>query len=309
MVTLPPDALRVPCVTAFDQLSGIAAVVAPVFLIAALGYGWVRARLPWDSAFITAFVVNVATPSLVFSTLTRVRFEGDDLARMAGAAVLAIALSGLAGTGLLLAARQRLRPYVPAFAFPNAGNMGIPVCLFAFGEVGMGYAVIFFAVLAVLQFTVGPAIAAGRTDLRQLVRTPLIHVVALALAVKGAGLAVPAWLANTTTLLGNCAVPLMLVSLGVALSGLRIGGTARAVVLSACRLAVGFAAGWLAAGAFGLEGTMRAVLILESAMPVAVYNYLWAQKFGNAPEEVAGMVLGSTALSFVTLPVLLLLLR
>lgn len=291
---------------AFAPLSGIAAVVAPVFLIAALGFAWIRAGLPFDRAFITAFVVNAATPCLVFSTLMRVRLEGEAVATLVLASGSAMLLSGLAGALILLALRLPLRPYVPAFAFPNAGNMGLPVCLFAFGELGMGYAVVFFTTLAVVQFTVGPAIAAGRSDAGALLRTPLIHAVAAAAAMRAAGLELPQWLANTTDLLGSCSVPLMLVSLGVALAGLRMRSTVRAMGLSALRLAVGAGAGWAVASAFGLQGTMRGVLVVQSAMPVAVFNYLWAQKFNNAPEEVAGMVIGTTALSLVSLPLLLL---
>ena len=136
--------------------------------------------------------------------------------------------------------------------------------------------------------------------------TPLVHAVALALLLQAFGIDLPRWAANTTNLLGDCAVPLMLLSLGVALARLRIAGMGRALAMSALRLGLGFGVGVLVAAAMGLEGTIRGVVMLESAMPVAVFNYLWAVRYDTAPEEVAGMVLGSTLLSFVTLPLLLL---
>ncbi len=287
-------------------LADIAAVVVPVFLIAALGYGWRRAGLRYDSAFITTFAVNVSTPCLVFSSLVRLTLRGDELLTMALASVGCIALAGVAGAAILLACRLPLRVYLPALSFPNGGNLGIPVCMFAFGEAGLGLAVLFFAVLAVLQFTLGPAIAAGRVDLRQILRTPVIHAVLLALLVSAAGIRLPLWLGNTTTLLGNCAVPLMLFSLGVALSGLRMQGMGRSLAMSALRLGLGLAAGLVMVEALQLEGVVRGVVLLESSMPVAVFNYLWALRYGNAPEEVAGTVLGSTALACLGLPVLLL---
>ena len=286
--------------------SDLVAVIAPVFLIAALGFGWARAGLPFDGAFITTFMINVATPCLVFATLTRMRFEGGELATMAIAATACMGLAAIVAAPLLPVFRLPLSVYLPALSFPNAGNMGMPLCLFAFGELGLGLAVAFFATLAVLQFTLGPAIAAGRTDLKQMVRTPVIYAVAVSLAFQASGLAVPRWLANTATLVGDCAVPLMLLSLGVALSRLRLMGIGRATAMSALRLGLGFAAGLAVSWAMGLEGVMRGVVILESSMPVAVFNYLWAVRYGNAPEEVAGIVLGSTALSFLTLPLLLL---
>lgn len=296
-----PSALDVPAL-----LPDIVAIVAPVFLIAALGYGWACAKLPFDGAFITTFMINVATPCLVFATLARLRLGGGDLATMALASVGCMAGAAMASVPLLLAFRLSLRVYLPALSFPNAGNMGLPLCLFAFGEAGLGLAVIFFATLAIVQFTLGPAIAAGRPDLGQMLRTPVIYAVALALLLQGLQQDVPRWVLNTATLLGNCAVPLMLVSLGVALSRLRIAGLGRAVAMSSLRLGLGFAVGLVVVWAMDLEGVMRGVVLLQSSMPVAVFNYLWAVRYGNAPEEVAGMVLGSTALSFVTLPLLLL---
>ncbi|WP_448206788.1 AEC family transporter [Azospirillum sp. sgz302134] len=287
-------------------LSGIAAVVVPVFLIAALGYGWSRAKLPYDSAFITTFAINVSTPCLVFASLVRLTIGGEELLTMALASVGCMFLAGLLATPVLLAFRLPLRVYLPALSFPNGGNMGIPVCLFAFGETGLGLAVLFFAALAVLQFTIGPALAAGTTNLKQVLRTPVIYAVVLAVLVLLTGVRPPQWVSNTTTLLGNCAVPLMLFSLGVALAGLRMRGIARSLGMSAMRILLGFGAGLAVAQVMGLHGTIRGVVLLQSTMPVAVFNYLWALRYNNAPEEVAGMVLGSTAIAFLTLPLLLL---
>ena len=285
--------------------SDIIAVMAPVFLIAALGYGWARAELPYSGPFITTFMINVATPCLVFATLLRLRFEATELATIAGASLACLTLAAAAAFAILRLSGQSLRIYLPALIFPNSGNMGMPLCLFAFGEAGLGLAVVFFAVLAVAQFTLGPAIAAGRLDLGQMARTPLVHAVALALLLQALGLELPRWAANTTKLLGDCAVPLMLLSLGVALASLRVTGLGRAVAMSTLRLVLGFAVGLTVATALGLEGTIRGVVILESSMPVAVFNYLWAVRYQTAPEEVAGMVLGSTLLAFAALPPLL----
>ncbi len=287
-------------------LADIVAVIAPVFLIAALGFIWGRVELPFDGAFITAFMINVATPCLVFSTLSRMRFEGAELATMALASLACMALAAAVAAPLLLAFRQPLRVYLPALTFPNAGNMGMPLCLFAFGVTGLGLAVVFFATLSVLQFTLGPAIAAGKSSPGQVLRTPVVYAVALTLLLRAVEVEVPRWAANTTTLLGNCAVPVMLLSLGVALARLRIGGLGRAMAISALRLVLGFCVGLVVGWGLGLEGAARGVVLLESSMPVAVFNYLWAVRYGNAPEEVAGVVLGSTALSFLTLPLLLL---
>lgn len=281
-------------------------VVVPVFLVAGLGYLWARRGQPYDSAFTTSFAVNVATPCLVFTALSQARLDGGGLGLLMLAALMSLMVCGVVAVSGLTAARLPLRPYLPALMFPNAGNMGIPVCLFAFGELGMAYAVAFFTAISVTQFVVGPAIAAGRADWRRAATTPMLPAVALALALRAAGIAVPQWLANTTGLLGNCAVPLMLIALGVALARLTAHDTGRVLILSAVRIGLGLVVGLLVAGTLGLSGTMRSVVIIQCSMPVAVFNYLWAQRYNNAPEDVAGMVLGSTLLSFVSLPLILL---
>ncbi|MFO1037513.1 MAG: AEC family transporter [Geminicoccaceae bacterium] len=286
-------------------LSDIVAVMAPVFLIAALGYGWARADLPFSAPFTTTFMINVASPCLVFATLLRLRFEATELAQIATASVACLVTSALVAATILRASRLSLRIYLPSLIFPNSGNMGMPLCLFAFGDRGLGLAVVFFAIMAVVQFTLGPAIAAGKADWRQMVRTPLVLAVVLALLLQVLDIDLPRWAANTTKLLGDCAVPLMLFALGVALSQLRINGMGRVLSLSALRLGMGFAVGLGVAMVLGLEGTVKGVVILQSTMPVAVFNYLWAVTYDAAPEEVAGMVLGSTLMSFVTLPLLL----
>jgi predicted permease len=185
--------------------------------------------------------------------------------------------------------------------------MGLPLCLFAFGEPGLALAIVFFAVSSMLQFTVGVGIAAGSADPRRLLRLPLIYAVAAALAVMATGAPVPAWLANTAELIGGLTIPLMLFALGVSLARLQIGSLRRSLALSLVRIlggvALGFGIGW----ALGLSDAARGVLAIQSAMPVAVFNYLFAQLYRREPAEVAGMIVLSTLISFATLPALLLL--
>lgn len=283
----------------------ILAVVGPVFVTAGLGFLWKRGRQPYDSAFIRVFVVNVATPCLVFSSLSKVDLAGDRIGPMALAALATVALTAVVAAGALVVLRQSMRSFLPALSLPNSGNLGIPVCLFAFGDAGLTYAVVFSALMALTQFTLAPIIAAGRFDGRALLRTPLIYALAAALVVAALGLPLPAVIGNTAGLLGACAVPLMLFSLGATLAGFRPVGSGTMLALSALRVGLGFAVGLVVAYAMGLTGTMRGVLILQSTMPVAVFSYLWAEAYGNQPDKVAGIVLGSTVLVFAVLPLLL----
>ena len=100
-------------------------------------------------------------------------------------------------------------------------------------------------------------------------------------------------------------VPLMLLSLGHSLASLRVGSLGKAMVFSLARLVGGFAIGWIVASAMGLEGALRGVVVIQSAMPSAVFNYMFAERYNNRPAEVAGVVVVSTLLSVLLLPLFL----
>ena len=287
---------------AMTLISSLAAVIAPVILVTLVGYGWGRMRESFDHVLVTRLVTLVASPALVFSTLATMTVPEAELASMAEACLVCLILFAAIGIAVLTALRLPIRVYLPSLMFPNIGNMGLPVCLFAFGQTGLALAMIYFAVTAIGQFTLGPAIAAGRLQFRALLRVPFLYAVAVSLLINGLGLSIPKWLDNTTTLVAGMAIPLMLLSLGVALADLRAANIRRAVGMSVLRLGMGFAGGWAVAALFGFEGAARGVLVIQSSMPVAVFNFLFARLYDNSPEEVAGMVMVSTLLCYALLP-------
>ena len=272
-------------------------VIAPVMICAGIGFLWARLGKPFDTVLVSSLMTNIGAPCLVFSSLLRITVEPADLGLMAGLALAVLAVTSLIGGGVLKAAGLSGRAFLPPLIFANTGNMGLPLCLLAFGETGLA--------LAITHFTIGVGYVSGAASLSSLLRIPVLYAVAAALAFMVTGTQAPSWLINTTGLLGDMTIPLMLITLGVSLSLLRVSGMGRSIGLSALRLAMGFSVGVGLAWAFDLEGAARGVLILQSSMPVAVFNYLFAQRYDRSPEEVAGVVVVSTALSFLTLPFLL----
>ena len=190
--------------------------------------------------------------------------------------------------------------------FPNGGNVGLPLCLLAFGDQGLALGIAWFAIGAVGQFTVGVGIAAGSFSLRAIGRQPLVYTLAIALAFVLTGTRPPEFIARTTEILGGMLIPLMLLSLGASLATLTVSRPGRAFALSLVRLLGGFGVGLVAAWVFGLSGAARGVLLIQSSMPVAIFNYLFALRYEREPADVAGMIIITTLLSFLTLPALLL---
>ncbi|MCW5749720.1 MAG: AEC family transporter [Alphaproteobacteria bacterium] len=282
------------------------AIIAPVFLCAALGYGWARLGQTFQVDFVTNLVTTIGTPCLILSTLLKLEVTSAAFGAQALAAALVFALVALAGCAILLVLRLPFHSYLPALMFPNAGNMGLPLALFAFGERGLALGIGYFTVAATMQFTVGAGIAAGRASFGQLLRTPLIYTVVLGVICMIFEVQAPRWITNTVNLVGGLTIPLMLMALGVSLARLRVSSLPRAIAFSALRLCLGFAVSLLVATLLDLDPVQKGVLILQSAMPVAVFNYLFASRYQRQPEEVASMVLISTALAFLALPLLLL---
>ena len=224
------------------------------------------------------------------------------MAEVSAAAVVILLIMLVTGGVLIRMMRLDVRTFLPSLIFPNIGNMGLPLCLFAFGDDGLALGLTIFLVIFTLQMSLGIVMVAGRGNLRGLVRQPVLWATAIAVLLVSTGSSLPAWLDNTTSILGGATIPLMLITLGVSLAELKVAEWKNSVLFSLVRVLGGFGLAVLVAGLFGLDGVERGVLILQSSMPVAVFNYLLALRFEREPGEVAGMVVLSTLLAFVLLP-------
>jgi predicted permease len=285
-----------------ELIASLVAVAAPVLLVSAAGYVWGWRQLPFDHEFVTRIVTLIGSPALVFVTLSQSHFSLQDLWRMGGASLACLIFFAIVATIGLRMAGLSLRVYLPSLVFPNIGNMGLPICLYAFGERGLALAMVYFTVCTIGQFTFGPGIAMGRLTVGGVFRVPFLYAATLAVVCAQSGFASPQWLTNTLTMIGNLTIPLMLLGLGVALAQLVAKNKARQFTLALARLGLGLAGGLGVSQLFGLQGAERGVLIIQSAMPTAVFNYLFARAHGSDPDEVAGLVLLSTLVSYVSLP-------
>ncbi len=281
-------------------------IIAPVFICAGLGFIWAKRGRSFHMETITGLVTNIGAPMLIFSTLVQLESGLSKFIEFGFIALASLLTFMISGFIILKLMKLNYRDYLPALMFPNTGNMGVPLCLFAFGEEGLALSLAFFATYAILQFTLGVWLASGSTSVMQLLKTPLLYAVIIALSLKGLDLSIPKWLVDTTDLLGGFTIPLMLMALGVSLANLSVQHLKLATLMSVIRLVLGFAVGVALATLFQQEGAARGVIIIECTMPVAVFNYLFALRYERAPGQIAGSILISTALSFLTMPLLLL---
>jgi len=286
-------------------MSVILPAVLPVFITALIGYALAKANRPFDNKTITFLVASIGTPALVFFNLSKTTVAAGALAVIAAATIVAISFYLAVGAIALKALGLKWRTYLPSLAFPNAGNLGLPLALYAAGEEGLNYAIVIFAITSIVNLTAGQAIAAGRNNFFAVLKSPILPAVALGLILAYGGIPIPLFASNTLEMLSGLTIPLMLLMLGTSLAKIKVTTFGRSAVLSVVRIGMGVVAGFTLAALFGFTGPERIAFVLQCAMPVAVFNYVFAQMYDNEPGEVASLVVVSTLLSVLTTPIVL----
>ena len=280
-------------------------IVAPVFLLAAIGFSWVKLGFEYQVEFVTRLAMTLSVPCLIFTSLMQTEVDPVALTTVSIAATVAYAAIAVAFYAIILLFRLDVRTYLAPLVFGNTGNIGMPLALFAFGQDGLGYAVVVFAVMAIGSFTFGIWVVTGGGSLTKVIKEPIVAATILGGIFLSQGWQTPRVLTNTLELIGQIAIPIMLITLGVAVARLHPGRLGRALILSLAKAAVCVAAGLGIGIAFGLSGMALAVLTVQLATPVAVTSYMLAVKYGADDDAVAGLVVVSTLLSVGLVPLLL----
>nr|WP_268821679.1 AEC family transporter [Octadecabacter dasysiphoniae] len=280
-------------------------ITAPVFLLAAVGFVWVKLGYEYRVEFVTRFAMTLSVPCLIFTALMGTQVDAAALAALSVAALVAYALVTVAMWLLVLVGRLDRRTFLAPLIFGNTGNLGLPLALFAFGDVGLGYAVVVFAVMAVLSFTFGVWLVSDGGSLTKVIKEPVVAATILGALFLWQGWQTPTFLTNALELIGQMAIPMMLITLGVAVARLKPNALGLATLLAAIKYAVCAGVAAVVGIWFGLDPVALAVLVVQVATPVAVTSYMLAAKYGADSDSVAGLVVVSTLMSVVTLPLIL----
>ena len=280
-------------------------IVAPVFLLASIGFVWVKVGLEYRIQFVTQLAMTLSLPCLIFVSLMQTRIAPEALTALSLASVMAYAVISLAFVALIKLLGLEGRTYTAPLIFGNTGNLGLPLALFAFGDAGLSYAIIVFAIMALWSYTYGIWLVAGAGSLGRVLREPLVWATMLGALFMWQGWQTPQFLTNTLDLLGQMAIPMMLITLGVAVARVSAQGMLRAVSLSFAYLILCVGVAWGGGTGFELDEIAFGVLVLQVATPVAVTSYLIAEKYGADAPSVAGLVVASTLMSVAALPLIL----
>ena len=280
-------------------------VLVPVLATILVGVAWARWGRPVEPDRLTPVILNVGTPCLVFSTLSTLVVPAVELGIMVLAAVLMIGAFLASGRLLIRLTALPAGVFLPPLVFGNLGNLGLPLNLFAFGDAGLELGLIMFATQSVLFFTIHFWLMSGRASLGMFAKTPHVYAIAVALAFTLSGTAPPAWLTNTTDLVGGLTIPMMLILLGTSLARFRVSTIARPLALAILRVVAGLGVAWALIAVLGLDGTASGVMVICCVMPGAVFNYLASVRYNRSPDEVASYVVVSTVAVLCLLPAII----
>ena len=280
-------------------------VVTPVFLLAAIGYFWVKLGFEYRVEFVTRLAMTLAVPALVFTSLTQNTINPKFLTEMIIVVCMAYAVVSVLALIFTFIFKLDLRTFLMPLISGNTGNLGLPLCFLAFGKDGLGYAVIVFAFTSIVAFTFGLWVVSGTRSFKQPLKEPLVPATILGLLFMFYGWEIPKILTNSLNLISQMAIPLMLITLGVAVARLKTQLAFKTLGISISKIMIGTIAGITVGYQFSIPYEAFAVLIIQMSMPVAVTSYLLAEKYGANSEAVAGLVVISTFLTTFTTPVIL----
>ena len=280
-------------------------VIAPVFFVIGIGYYLGKKNPEINTDFITTFAGNVGTPAMIFYTITTTGVTLSVFTEYFIYALIIIGGFSLVGIIFLLLLKKDFISELPPLILPNTGNMGIPICLFAYGTAGLGVASAIASVIILLHFTLGVLLAKKSFSFGILIKNMPIYGIIISVIFLYFEWNVPGYLENTTFLLTYATIFLVLMSLGIALSRLKVVSWTHASILGAVRVIIGPLIGFGLIKFLNLNGFAAGVLLIQSCMPSAVLTYLVGSMYSERKvvDSVASVIVTSTVMSFITIPI------
>ena len=278
-------------------------VLFPVFLTIGIGYWYGKKDPKFDTKFITTFAGNFGLPAIIFYSLTTTNISFDLFLRFSYYITLYVIIFSVIGLLILKILNKDIYRLLPPLILPNTGNMGMPLCLFAYGKMGLAIATAATAMILVFHFSIGILLASKKFSLKPLITCIPIYALLVSLIFVYYKIPSPIFLENATFLIGYSTIFLVLMSLGIALSKLKVFLFKETLIYSILRVIIGPFVGFGFVKFFNLTGVEAGVMFIQASMPSAVLTYLVAKIYSpkKISDSIASTVALSTFLSFFTL--------
>jgi hypothetical protein len=284
-----------------DLVIRIIGIITPVLIISALGYGYGRISKP-DMTWVNRLSTDVLYPALIFTAMAAKDFHIVEYLPLIAGGFLILAGSGVMAWGMARMLGYNPHAFVPSMMFTNVANMGLPLTLFAFGPSMLPAAVSLFMIFSLVHFTIGIRICSPGASMRGILKGPMLWAMILGVVASLIGFSLPDWLATSTKMLGDAAIPLGLFALGVGFSGFRVERWSIGINGALLCPISGLLIAWPLVKLLPLSAPMQGVLLLYSALPPAVMNYIFAERYQQEPGLVSAIVVGGNIASIVFVP-------
>lgn len=271
-------------------------IILPVFFIVLCGYVYARFEQP-NMQVINHMILQLLVPALVFAVMSSEDFEIAIYSDLAIASAAIVLVSGLVAYIVAKIFSYEWRTLVPPMMFRNWGNLGVPLIVFTFGEQALNAAVILFLVGNTIHFTLGIYLMSGRLNIIEFCRTPVIIAMVLGLTVNGLDIRVSEMIIRPLDMIGQAAIPMMLLSLGVRLQHVHWSDLSMAFVGGILGPSVGILLALLFANLLNMSPEQAKQILIFGALPPAVMNFIFAERYKLEPEKVASIVLLSNLMA------------
>ena len=270
-------------------------VLFPVFLSIGIGYWYGKKDAKFDTNFITTFSGNIGLPCIIFYSLTFSDIDFDIFLKFSVLTFVYVGIFSIIGLIVLKLLNRDIVRLLPPLILPNTGNMGMPLCLFAFGIQGLAIATAITSTILVLHFSLGILLASRKFSIQPLIKCVPVYAIIFSLFFVYYKIPAPKFLENATFLIGYSAIFLVLVSLGVALSKLKVFYFKETLIYSLIRVLIGPIVGFAFVKYLNLTGVEAGVMFIQASMPSAILTYLVAEMY--SPKEITDSIASTVALS------------
>ena len=283
-------------------------VLFPVFFVVGIGYYLGKKNPKIDTTFITTFAANIGSPAMIIYSLNAEFITFEIFKNYFWYYLVAISCFFIVGVSLLylLKVKDIIRE-LPPLLMPNTGNLGLPLSLFAYGQSGLGVAGAISALIILFHFTVGVFLADRKFNFDVVIKSPPFYAIIISVILLYYNIKLPTFVENTSSLLTYATIFLILMSLGIALTRLKVFSFNKALICSVGRVILGPIIGFGVIKIFNLNGFAAGVLLIQCSMPSAVLNYLIATMYSSKKivDSVASTIVVSTFMSFITIPIVI----
>lgn len=280
----------------------IVEIVLPVLVIIVMGYAIGRIWNRPDMRVVNRLNLDVFGPFLVLANLSDKSVDLLSLWPLVVASIVIVIGSGLIAWPFAKLSHQNPRTFVPPMMFNNCGNMGLPLALFAFGPIGVAGMVALFTTSNLLHFTLGAFIVHKHAELKLLAKSPMVWATVIGAALGLTGTHLPDSVHAPMKMIGDCTIPVMLLSLGVRMLDVKREDFSNSLLGAAVCPLTGLLMAGIIVQYLPMSKEQIGLVYLFGALPPAVLNFLVADYYKQEPEKVASIVLVGNIASIVFIP-------